>query len=73
MALANGRDSGCEDNKQGKDAKLAHDFKGTRYWSQVKREVKILKFLRHPHIIRLYEVLHNNRDIFVAMEMARGG
>jgi 5'-AMP-activated protein kinase catalytic alpha subunit len=41
--------------------------------TQVKREIKILKFLCHPHIIRLYEVLDTTKDILVVMELARGG
>ncbi len=43
-------------------------------WSnQVKREIKILKFINHPNIIKLYEVLDTNNDIFVIMELASKG
>ncbi len=32
-----------------------------------------MKFLRHPNIIKLYEVLDTTNDIFVIMELANGG
>lgn len=40
---------------------------------KVKREIRILKFINHPNIIKLYEVLDTTNDIFVVMEMADGG
>lgn len=40
---------------------------------QVKREIKILKFISHQNIIKLYEVLDTTNDIFVVMELADGG
>lgn len=41
--------------------------------SKVKREIKILKFINHPNIIKLYEVLDTTNDIFVIMELASKG
>lgn len=41
--------------------------------SKVKREIKILKFINHQNIIKLYEVLDTTNDIFVIMELADGG
>ena len=38
-----------------------------------RREIKILKMLMHPHIIRLYEVIETSSDIFVVMEYAKCG
>ena len=38
--------------------------------SRVKREVQYLKFLRHPHIIKLYEVITTPTDIILVMEYA---
>ncbi|CAK7339989.1 unnamed protein product [Dovyalis caffra] len=38
-----------------------------------RREIKILKMLMHPHIIRLYEVIETSTDIFVVMEYAKCG
>ena len=34
---------------------------------KISREIKILKLLRHPHIIRLYEVITTPTDIFMIM------
>ena len=40
---------------------------------KIKREIRILKLLRHPHIIRLYEVIETPTDIFMIMEYVAGG
>jgi 5'-AMP-activated protein kinase catalytic alpha subunit len=40
---------------------------------KIVREIKILKLLRHPHIIRLYEVITTPTDIFMIMEYVSGG
>ena len=40
---------------------------------KVKREINILKLCRHPHIIRLYEVIDTPSDIFVIMEYVPEG
>ena len=39
----------------------------------VKREIKIATLFNHPHIIRLFEVIHTPVDIYVVMEYVRGG
>lgn len=41
--------------------------------AKVRREISILKALRHPHIIRLYEVITTPTDIFMVMEYLPGG
>ena len=40
---------------------------------KVKREIRLLRFFKHPNIIRLYEVLDTVQDIFVVMEYVTGG
>ncbi|KAL0381012.1 UNVERIFIED_CONTAM: SNF1-related protein kinase catalytic subunit alpha KIN10 [Sesamum angustifolium] len=40
---------------------------------QVRREIKILRLFMHPHIIRLYEVVETNTDIYVVMEYVKSG
>mmetsp|Transcript_152 Transcript_152/g.268 ORF Transcript_152/g.268 Transcript_152/m.268 type:complete len:472 (+) Transcript_152:69-1484(+) len=40
---------------------------------KVKREINILKLFKHPHIIRLYEVIDTPTDIFVVTEYITGG
>jgi carbon catabolite-derepressing protein kinase len=38
--------------------------------SRVKREIQYLKVLRHPHIIKLYEVITTSTDIIMVIEYA---
>lgn len=40
---------------------------------KIKREIQILKLFRHPHIIKLYEVISTPTDIFMIMEYVSGG
>ena len=40
---------------------------------KVRREVQFLKLLRHPHIIKLYEVISTPTDVFMVMEHVPGG
>ncbi|MBW0512673.1 hypothetical protein O181_052388 [Austropuccinia psidii MF-1] len=39
---------------------------------RVKREIEYLSFLRHPHIIKLYDVLQDNNDIVMVIEYLKG-
>ncbi|KAL3629846.1 CBL-interacting serine/threonine-protein kinase 14 [Castilleja foliolosa] len=41
--------------------------------AHVKREVCIMRCLRHPHIVRLHEVLATKTKIYFVMEFAKGG
>ncbi|KAL0426184.1 UNVERIFIED_CONTAM: CBL-interacting serine/threonine-protein kinase [Sesamum latifolium] len=41
--------------------------------AQVKREILIMRKLRHPHIVRLHEVLATKTKIYFVMEYAKGG
>ena len=40
---------------------------------RVKREIKAMKKLQHPHIISLYQVIDTQTDIYLALELATGG
>jgi len=40
---------------------------------KVRREINILRICKHPHIIRLYEVIDTPTDIFLVMEYAPEG
>ncbi|EPY18653.1 5'-AMP-activated protein kinase, catalytic alpha subunit, partial [Strigomonas culicis] len=40
---------------------------------KIKREIKIMKVLRHPHITRLYDVVMTKHDIVLVMEYVSGG
>ena len=39
----------------------------------LKREIQVLGMLRHPHILRLYEVIETPSDLFLVMQLASGG
>ena len=39
---------------------------------KIKREIQNLKLFRHPHIIKLYQVISTPTDIFMVMEYVSG-
>ena len=55
--------------------KVINNAKFTNHKSirKIKREIKILKLFQHPHIVRLYEVVPTQSDIFLVQEYASGG
>ena len=40
---------------------------------RVSREIQILKLIRHPNIIQLYEIIEDNTHLYLIMEYAVGG
>lgn len=40
---------------------------------KIKREIQNLQLFRHPHIIKLYQVISTPTDIFMIMEYVSGG
>ncbi len=40
---------------------------------RVQREIKIMKILRHPHIVSLYEVIKSDTHIYLVIEYVSGG
>ncbi|EIM92919.1 snf 1 [Stereum hirsutum FP-91666 SS1] len=44
----------------------------TRTKNRVQREVEYMRTLRHPHIIKLYEVISTDTDIVIVLEYAGG-
>lgn len=39
----------------------------------LKREIEIMQQVAHPHIIRLYDVYENDKNIFLVTELCTGG
>ena len=37
------------------------------------REIHILKIVRHPNIVQLYEIIETSKQLFLIMEYACGG
>jgi 5'-AMP-activated protein kinase catalytic alpha subunit len=40
---------------------------------RIKREIHIMKLLRHPNIVRLYEIIETTKQIYLIMELCEGG
>lgn len=45
----------------------------TKNIQMLSKEVSAMESIQHPHIIRLYEVIHTPSKMFLAMEYAEGG
>eukprot|EP00183_Erythrolobus_madagascarensis_P000756 CAMPEP_0185848212 /NCGR_PEP_ID=MMETSP1354-20130828/3185_1 /TAXON_ID=708628 /ORGANISM="Erythrolobus madagascarensis, Strain CCMP3276" /LENGTH=105 /DNA_ID=CAMNT_0028548585 /DNA_START=126 /DNA_END=439 /DNA_ORIENTATION=- len=39
---------------------------------QVRKEVKIMQYLRHPHVVTVHDVLMSERNMYVVMELVNG-
>lgn len=55
-----------------KSIRLLH-ASDVRYLNELKNEVDILKELDHPHIVRVIETFHYQKQMFVIMELCSGG
>nr|GMC81834.1 CBL-interacting protein kinase 2-like [Ipomoea batatas] len=40
---------------------------------QIKREISVMRMVRHPNIVQLYEVMASKTKIYIVMEYAKGG
>lgn len=40
---------------------------------QLKREISVMRLVRHPNIVQLYEVMASKTKIYFAMELVKGG
>ena len=40
---------------------------------RIRREIKILKKVRHPNIIQLYEIIETESELFLIMEYCQNG
>ncbi|MFS7931369.1 putative protein kinase CAMK-CAMKL-CHK1 family [Helianthus anomalus] len=41
--------------------------------NQIKREISVMRLVKHPNVVRLYEVMANKANIYFAMEYIKGG
>lgn len=41
--------------------------------NQIKREISVMRLVRHPHVVKLYEVMATKTKIYFVMEYAKGG
>jgi len=41
--------------------------------AQIKKEISIMKMVRHPNVVKLYEVLASRTKIFIVLELVTGG
>ncbi|KAI4355823.1 hypothetical protein L6164_004560 [Bauhinia variegata] len=49
------------------------NLKKERLVNQIKREVSVMRLVRHPHIVELKEVMATKGKIFLVMEYVKGG
>jgi 5'-AMP-activated protein kinase catalytic alpha subunit len=42
-------------------------------WERVSREIHILKLIRHPNIVQLYEIIETPKYLFLVMEYVKQG
>lgn len=40
---------------------------------RVAREIHILKIVRHPNVVQLFEIIETSKELYLIMEYARGG
>ncbi|XP_044461285.1 CBL-interacting serine/threonine-protein kinase 20-like [Mangifera indica] len=40
---------------------------------QIKREISVMRLVRHPHIVQLYEVMASKNKVYFIMEYVKGG
>ncbi|GKA71394.1 CBL-interacting serine/threonine-protein kinase 6 [Tanacetum coccineum] len=40
---------------------------------QIQREISVMKMMRHPNIVEIYEVMASKSKIYIAIELVRGG
>lgn len=49
------------------------NIKNVKQATRIKREIRFLKLLHHPHIVKVWDVLETQEHIYIIMEYARGG
>ncbi|KAK4796921.1 hypothetical protein SAY86_029247 [Trapa natans] len=46
---------------------------GEGTFAKIKREISTMKLIRHPNVIRMYEVMASKTKIFIVLELVTGG
>lgn len=67
-----GRDINTNDSVAIKVIKK-ESLKKERLMKQIKREVSVMRLVRHPHIVQLKEVMANKAKVFMVVEYVKGG
>lgn len=49
------------------------NVKNARQIFRIQREIRFLKLLHHPHIVKVLEVMETDECIYIVMEYAMGG
>lgn len=50
-----------------------HEIRAQEFTSQVRREIYIMRCLKHRHIVRMNEVLTSDTKLYIVMELVTGG
>ena len=48
-------------------------IKSEKQVARIQREIRFLKLLHHPHIVKVYDVMETHDLIYIVMEYATGG
>jgi serine/threonine protein kinase len=40
---------------------------------KVEKEIEVMKLIKHPHIVELYDVLQTNQNVYLVLEYVPGG
>ncbi|TKY48018.1 CBL-interacting serine/threonine-protein kinase 5 [Spatholobus suberectus] len=68
-----GRNLGTNESVAIKVIKKERLHQKERLVKQIKREVSVMRLVRHPHIVELKEVMANKAKIFMVVEYVKGG
>ncbi|KAA0151558.1 hypothetical protein FNF27_06151 [Cafeteria roenbergensis] len=50
-----------------------HKIQQQNMGAQIKKEISIMKMVRHPNVVKLHEVLASRTKIFIVLELVTGG
>jgi len=50
-----------------------HKIQQQNMGTQIKKEISIMKMVRHPNVVKLHEVLASRTKIFIVLELVTGG